>query len=191
LVNDDSGTAGTAGRTHVVLFGQRLNQQLAKCAAGTIQPRADSTDRNPKRFCNRRIVHLFKHVEDQDGALIGGNPGKRLLQDPPEVLAFQVVGWIIAITLLNALELRLGLVLATARLAPCQMETAVDDRAGQPRSQVCGHLIFTPQANERLLDCVPGRIFVSEDATRDRDEVPEQGASRFGEIHLLGQSFRK
>jgi hypothetical protein len=183
--------AGTAGRTNVVLFGQRLSQQLAKCPAGTIQPRADSTDRNLECFCNRLIVHLFKDVEDQDGALIRGNPGKRILQDAPEVLTFQVMGWIIAVTLLDALELRLGLVLATARLAPCQMETAVDDRAGQPRAQVCGHLIFTPQADEGLLDCIPGRVLVAEDATRDRDEVPEQGASRFGEIHLLGQSFRK
>src|ERR1700677_1874009 len=120
---------GTAGRTNVVLFGQRLSQQLAKCPAGTIQPRADSTDRNLERFCNRFIVHLFKDVEDQDGALIWGNPGKRLLQDAPEVLTFQVMGWIIGVTLLDPLELRLGLVLATARLAPCQMETAVDDRA--------------------------------------------------------------
>jgi hypothetical protein len=170
--------------SNVVIVGQHVNQQFAEGAAGAILPRAHRAYGNLKLAGDRFVVHFFDDAQDQDGPLLRGNSGERLLEYATEVFTLQMVRRIIAITDLDTLKARLNLVSATARLATCQVQAAMSDSAGQPRAEVCRHFILKPQADKRLLDRVPGLILVAENAPRDRDEMPEQGACRFCKVHL-------
>ena len=90
-----------------------------------------------RRGCDRLVVHLLDRSEDQHNALIGIDAGKRLLEDSPQILPFQVLRRIITIALFQALETGSNLVLATSRPAPRQMEAPMFHRgANQERTFV-------------------------------------------------------
>ena len=122
--------ARRARLSNLVLFGQRLDQNLAKGPTSSIYSRANSTDGDSEFGRDRLVVHLLDRAQDQDRALIRGYSGKSLVQDAPQVLSFQEMHRIVAISLFDALETCLYLVLATTSLAPCQVKAAKGHRPG-------------------------------------------------------------
>jgi hypothetical protein len=176
--------------TNLVLFGQRLEKNLAKCPASSVHSRADRTDGDLEFRRDRLVVHLFDHTEYQHSAVIWGHPSKCLFQDAPELPAFQVMSRIIAIAFLDTLKTCSNLMAATTKLASCQMKTPMSHRRGQPRADVRRHRLFEPQADEGFLDCVPSRILVAEDAPCDRQKMPDQRACGFREVHRSTQLVR-
>jgi hypothetical protein len=128
--------------TNLVIFGQRLEKNLAKCPASSVYSRADRTDGDLEFRRDRLVVHLFNHIEDQDSAVIRGDPSKCLFQDGPELPALQVMSRIIAIAFLDTLGTCSNLMAAATKLAPRQMETPMSHRRGQPRADVRRHRLF-------------------------------------------------
>jgi hypothetical protein len=130
--------------------------------------------------------------------MVRGEFRERRPESPSEFLPLQVAGGVVPVALLKPADPGPVFVPPPSRSASGEMEAPVDDRPDHPGPEIRGHLPADPQAQEGLLDGIPGRVLVAEDSPRDGDEMTDQRAGCPREIMVrcyvsgpdVGEPFR-
>jgi hypothetical protein len=81
-------------------------------------------------------------------------------------------------------SLRLTPVPAPAQGAP-NVESAMDDRARQPRAHIAWRSRGLPQRQKAFLDCIPGKVVAADEAARQPDHPWNMVANTLGESVIM------
>lgn len=147
-------------------FGQEPMKGFAERFARAIQARSDRSDRDLQGRRDGRVFGLLGDPHGEDDPVLGGDFGERRLDCVVKLLTVQPSGRIVVRSAFRPAQACSFLVLPPARLTARQVQAAMDHRAGQPGAGVRRQLVFPPEAEQRLLNGVPGQIVAPEDAAR-------------------------